>query len=366
MRIVAIRTFLTGAVAGPVAVKPFLFVKLATDAGVDGWGEAYALAGRERAIEQMILALGEALIGKTAPGPRPFRASAVSGFADKRTGIDFYCALSALEVALWDLAGKHAGLPVHRLLGGTLRERIPLYANLWGGGRSSIEQLVEDALEAKRQGFGFIKIYPMQLGCLDEAEAGVREIRRAVGPGLGIMIDLNALDDPHLALQAAHRFGTDQLFWREEPVTSDDLETLAWLRSRVAVRVASGERHGGKFRFREILERRAADVLNPDIVGCGGILELLEIAAMAEAFSVAVSPHNYNSATFAMAAMLHASALMPNLLPAELYPGHVGHGAAFAEAGFAITDGHATLAQAPGLGVTVDEAALIALTGGSS
>lgn len=175
------------------------------------------------------------------------------------------------------------------------------------------------------------------------------------------MIDLNAVDDPHLALAAARRFEPYGPFWFEEPVTSDDLDTLAGIRARVGMRVVSGERHGGKHRFRELLEKRAADVLSPDIAGCGGILELLEIAAMAEAFSVALSPHNYNSTTIAMAAMLHASALIPNLLPAELYPDHVAPGTQFASVDFQIEGSHATLPRSPGLGVALDEAALTRL-----
>jgi galactonate dehydratase len=182
-----------------------------------------------------------------------------------------------------------------------------------------------------------------------------------LGALFDIMIDLNALDDPHLALQIARRCERYDPFWFEEPVTSDDLDTLAGIRARVGMRVVSGERHGGKHCFREMLEKRAADVLNPDIAGCGGILELLEIAAMAEAFSVALSPHNYNSTTLAMAAMLHAAALMPNLLTAELYPDHVALGDLFAAADFAIVAGEATLPRSPGLGVTIREDALTAL-----
>ena len=364
MEIVQIKTWLIAASASPDAsatTKPLLFVKLETDAGLDAWGEAYALSGRECAIERIVGALAERLIGQEAPSPRSFRADAVLGFADKRTGIDFYCALSALELALWDLAGKSLGAPVHRLLGGALRDRIPLYANSWTARLSSIEMVVERAAKMQQAGFDVVKIYPMQLSGLDQAEACVREVRKALGPRAGIMIDLNALDDPHLALAAARRFEPYYPFWLEEPVTSDDLDTLAYIRSRVGMRVVSGERHGGKLRFREMLEKRAADVLNPDIAGCGGILELLEVAAMAEAFSVAVSPHNYNSTTVAMAAMLHASALMPNLLTAELYPDHLAFGEKFAETGFEIVDGEASLPQSPGLGVAIREDALAAL-----
>lgn len=364
MKIAAIRIYLLGATHSPdgsATVKPFLFVKIETDAGVGAWGEAYALPGRERAIEQMILALAETVVGREAASPRRFRTEAVRGFADKRTGIDFYCALSALELALWDLAGKQCGAPIHKLLGGALRERIPLYANTWSDRSPSIETVVDRAIRMRQDGFRFIKIYPMQLPDLDQAEACVREVRSAVGRDVGIMIDLNALDDPHLALEAARRFEAYEPFWFEEPVTSDDLDTLAYIRSRVRMRVVSGERHGGKLRFREMLEKRAVDVLNPDIAGCGGILEMLEVATMAESFSVAVSPHNYNSTTVATAAMLHAAALMPNLLTAELYPDYVACGARFAETDFDIAAGEATLSGSPGLGVTIKEDALSTL-----
>ena len=123
-----------------------------------------------------------------------------------------------------------------------------------------------------------------------------------------------------------------------------------------------GERHGGKLKFREMLEHRVADVLNPDIAGCGGILELSEIAAMAEAFSVSVSPHNYNSSAVAMAAMLHVSAVMPNLLTAELYPAYLAIAARLASCDFQIVDGQATLPMAPGLGVTMNEDVLRSLS----
>ena len=364
MKIVSVTTYLLGAQDSPdgwTSVKPFLFVKLATDAGVEGWGEAYVLAGRERAVEQIALALGESLTGKPAAGPRAFRSEALLGFADKRTGIDFFCALSALELALWDLAGKQLGAPLHQVLGGALRDRIPLYVNVWSDRNPTIEQVVARCEQMRRQGHTAVKIYPLQFAGLDRAEACLRQVREALGPEAEILIDLNALDDPHLALQAALRFEAYDPFWFEEPVTSDDLDTLTEIRRRTRLRVVSGERHGGKFRFREMLEKRACDVLNPDIAGCGGISELLEVAAMAEAFSVAVSPHNYNSTTLGFAAMLHCAAVMPNLLLAELYPDFLTAGAAIAETDFEIAGGAASLPQAPGLSVTMKEEVLAGL-----
>lgn len=363
MKIERIRTYLIGPSESPEGwggVKAFLFVRIDGEDGTEGWGEAYVLAGRETAVAQMVLALGRELIGRPA-SPRSFRAAAVQGFADKRMGIDFYCALSALELALWDLEGKRLGAPVHRLLGGALRERVPLYANIWSDRAPSLDGLLERGRQMTAAGFRALKIYPLAFPSLAEAEACVAAFRKEFGAELDLMIDLNALDDPYLAIQAGRRFAPYDPFWFEEPVTSDDPETLHHVGSEVGLRLVTGERHGGKYKFRELLERRAADVLNPDIAGCGGILEFLEIAALAESFSVQVTPHNYNTLTLGMAAMLQVSALVPNLLTAEYYPAFQPFSDRLAEVDWEITEGQATLPQSPGLGVAMKTEALEAL-----
>ncbi|WP_282608491.1 mandelate racemase/muconate lactonizing enzyme family protein [Pelagibius sp. Alg239-R121] len=365
MKLTAVSTYLVAASESPdgwSGIKPFLFVKLETDSGIEGWGEAYALAGRETAIEQIILSLTRGFLGQEVIGPRTMRQTAILDFADKRTGIDFFCALSALELALWDLQGKRIGAPVHELLGGALRNAIPLYVNTWSDQLPSAEMVVERTRKLKADGYRAVKVYPMQYPDLNQAEDFLRAVREAVGPETDVMVDLNALNDPYLALQAARRFEPYDLFWFEEPVTSDDLDLLGEIRSQVPMRVVSGERHGGKFKFREMLTARVADVLNPDIVGCGGILELLEISALAESFSVAVSPHNYNSTTIAMAAMLQVSAVIPNLLTAELYPDYLDAGRRFADVDFDIAGGYASLPFSHGLGVTMNEDALNGLS----
>ena len=124
MKIVQLETFLTKPSISPdgwASVKPLLFVKLVTDSGITGWGEAYTLQGRERAMQELILSLGRELIAKTMATPNAWRRYAQREFADKRMGIDFFCALSALELALWDCHGKNLDAPVHQLLGGPLR-----------------------------------------------------------------------------------------------------------------------------------------------------------------------------------------------------------------------------------------------------
>jgi len=250
---------------------------------------------------------------------------------------------------------------VYRLLGGRLRGAIPLYVSAWSDRKPSIDLLVARAEKTKADGFRAIKIYPMEFSPLAEAEACVHRVREAIGWDADLMIDLNGLDNSYLAIRAARAFERYEPFWFEEPVSSDDLSALSYVRAASRLRIVSGERHGGIFRFREILECRAADVLNPDICGCGGILEFLAISALAQAFSAQMTPHNYNSMTIGMAAMLHVSAVIPNLLVAEYVPAFQAMSDQLAKCDFRIADGAAGLPDAPGLGVAMNEQALTKL-----
>ena len=341
--------------------KKFLFVKLETDEGLVGWGEAYAVGHRERAIEEIIRSLGRALVTLPEASPRGFRRHIAFQLAHKHPGFDFSAAASALEIALWDLWGKKLNAPLHRLLGGALVDRVPLYANTWSDATPSFEALAERCLDLKNQGFQAVKIYPMKYPTLDESVECLRQVREAVGPTTDIMIDLAVLDDPKLALQAARLFEAYAPYWFEEPLTGEDLDALAELRGKTDLAIVTGERQCGKYHFRDVLQKRAADILNPDIAGAGGILEMLEIAAMAEAHSVKVSPHCWNSPTVAFAAMIHVCAVMPNALAAEYYSDYVAFGNQLATCDYDIVDGQATLPKAPGLGVDMNEALLVEL-----
>ncbi len=364
MKLAAVSCFIAGGGESPdgwTGLKPFLLVKVTAEDGAEGWGEAYVLGGRTRAVAALIRALGAAYQGRPSR-PRTFREFAVRNFGDKRGGIDFYAAVSAIELALWDMVAKRLGAPLHVLLGGALRERIPLYANLWSDKSPGIDAVVARCREHAAAGFRALKLYPFSLSGLEEGEALLAKVREALGPEIALMVDLNGLDDPFEALAAARRFQPYNLFWFEEPVSSDDLGSLAEIRRLAGQRIVTGERHGGRPIFREILERRAADVLNPDIAGAGGMLEFLEIAAMAEAHSVGVSPHCYNSMSVALAAMLQASALIGNLVWAEYFPAAQSTSNNFAMLDSKIENGFATLPMKPGIGAIPDDTVLRPLT----
>ncbi|MFK7938411.1 MAG: mandelate racemase/muconate lactonizing enzyme family protein [Roseovarius sp.] len=338
-----------------------ILVKLQTDSGLTGWGEAYALGHRQLAIVEIIKSLGAAVTQMRKATPRGFLHHVAKPMDSKHPSLDYACAVSAIEVALWDLTGKAAGLPVHALLGGAVRDLIPVYANAWDNPEQSPHAVAARCARMVSEGHRAVKIYPLRHGSLSEAEACVRLTREAVGADVDIMLDFAIEPDPRRALQAERLFAPYAPYWIEEPVTGDDPNALAEFRARTDIRVTTGERQAGVHHFRNLLEKRAADVLNPDIVGVGGILTMLDIGAMAEAHSVAMSPHNWNSTTVAFAAMLHACAVMRNAGYAELFYDYQEMGQRYARCDFTIADGYASLPQTPGLGVEIDEDALAEL-----
>ena len=150
-------------------------------------------------------------------------------------------------------------------------------------------------------------------------------------------------------------------YWIEEPLAGDDPKALAEFRTATTARITTGERQAGLRHFRQLLDSRAADVFNPVIAGVGGLLTMLEIGAMAHAHSVLMSPHSWNSTTVAFLTMLHACAVMPNAIYAELYYDYLELGNDFSDCDYVIKDGFASLPQVPGLGVTMNEDALRSL-----
>ena len=338
-----------------------VFVKLETDTGLVGWGEAYALTHRARAIREIIVALGEAVKRMPEASPRAFTRHIAKPMASKHPGIDYASATSAIEIALWDLVGKSADMPVHALLGGAIVDRVKVYANAWDNPVRTPQAIAERCAMMRSQGYRAVKIYPLRQATLQEAEACVRLTREAVGWDTDIMLDFAIQEDPRHALRAARLFEPYAPYWIEEPLVGDDLDGLAEFRAGTTTRITTGERQSGLHHYRNLLDRRAADVLNPDIAGAGGIVTMLEIGAMAHAHSVLISPHSWNSTTVAFLAMLHTCAVMPNSIHAELYYDYLELGAELAACDYVIEDGFASLPQAPGLGVTMNEDVLRSL-----
>lgn len=361
MKITAVKTFLIH----PGLAKNWLFVKVETDEGLHGWGEAYTQNDRDRAIELYVQDLGRYLVGRSPFNIKHFTFVAYTDFANKRGAMDLYCAISALEHALWDITGKAAGQPVYNLLGGVCRDRIRVYANGWGGGGTP-DQLAENAAKVVRMGFSALKFDPfpgpwrtiIDRRTEEAAVDRVRAVREAVGPDVEILVEAHRRLSPAHAIRVARMLEPYDPFWYEEPVSARDLGGLAEAKRNIRIPVVTGEELYTKAEFREVFERRAADILNPDVCNCGGILELREIAAMAEPYHVAVSPHNYNSTTVGLAATLHATAGMPNFLITEYFVNFTPLGDELSVEPIRVQNGYIPLPTRPGLGIELNEPAL--------
>lgn len=362
MKITAIKPFLVN----PGVGKNWLFVKVETDVGIHGWGEAYTQADRDRAIEVHINQLARYLVGRNPFDIKHFTFMAYNDFAGKRGAMDLYSAISGIEHALWDIAGKATGQPVYNLLGGKYRDKIRVYANGWGGGGTP-EQAAEQAKATVAKGFTALKFDPfpnpwrayIDRQQEDAAVAKVAAVREAVGPDVEILIEVHRRLAPMHAVRVARRLEEFRPYWYEEPVSFRDLPSLVEARQQINIPVVTGEEVYTKAEFREVFAHRAADIINPDVGNCGGILELREIAAMAEVHHVAVSPHNYNSTTLGLAATLHAAAGMPNFIITEYFVNFAAVGAEIANPPFQVESSYITLPSTPGLGIDLDEAALV-------
>lgn len=361
MKITAVKAFLFD----PGSAKHWLFVKVETDAGLYGWGECYTQLDRDLAIEAHVQQLGRYLIGRNPFDIKHFTYMAYTDFATRRGAMDFYSALSGIEHALWDIAGKAAGQPVYNLLGGACRRKVRVYANGWGGGGNP-DQAAEQAQAVVAKGFTALKFDPFPgpwrayISRADEAlaVAKVKAVREAVGPDVEILIEVHRRLAPMHAIRVASMMEPYAPFWYEEPVSVRDLDGLLAAKEGINLPVVTGEEAYLKIEFQEIIQRRVADILNPDVCVCGGILELREIAAMAEPYHIAVAPHNYNSTTVGLAATLHASAGMPNFLITEYFVNFEEMGRAINRTPFVVNASHIELPTTPGLGIDLDEEAL--------
>jgi galactonate dehydratase len=179
----------------------------------------------------------------------------------------------------------------------------------------------------------------------------VRAVREAVGPDIDLLIEVHRRLAPLHAIRVAQALEPFQPFWYEEPVSARNLEALAECRREIRLPIVTGEELYTKAEFRPVFEKQAADIINPDVCNCGGLLELKEIAAMAEPYYVTVSPHNYNSTTIGLAATLQVAACMPNFLITEYFVNFESRGQEIAVEPFTVENGYIALPEGPGLGI---------------
>ena len=346
--------------------KNLIFVKIETDSGVYGWGEAYSQYDRDTAVMAQLEALGKYALGRDPFNIKHFTQIAFDDYAARRGSLELFCAISGIEQALWDIVGKACGQPVYNLLGGRCRDKIRIYANGWSYQLKEPADYARAAEKVIRQGFNALKLDPLPAPWRSwipkeheaRAVAVVKAVRDAVGPDVDILIDQHRRLAPVHAIRLDKKLAEFGLYWLEEPNVAENPEALAEVRRATGLPIVIGEATYTKTGFRPLLEARAADILNPDVACCGGILELKEIAAMAEPFLVAMSPHNYNSTLVALASTVHASAVMPNFIITEYFLPFVEFGDRISPNQLKPKNGYIELPTAPGLGIDVDEEAL--------
>ncbi len=346
--------------------KNLCFVRIDTDEGIHGWGECYTQADRDIQVTTHIDRLKRYLVGRDPMNIKHFMQIVFDDFAGRRGAMDLWCAVSGLEQAMWDITGKVCGVPIHKLLGGPVRERIRVYANGWGRGGWDSGIIAERASEVVEQGFTALKFDPIpgpwrtfvDKRVENQTVENVRAVRQAVGQDVDILVEMHRRLAPMHAIKIARQIEEYEPFWYEEPVLAENIDALAAAKREIRIPVVTGEELYTKFEFREVFEKQAADIINPDVCNVGGILELKEIGAMAEPYFVAVSPHNYNSTALGLAATIQVSATMPNFLITEYFLNLEDFGKDITVDPFEVNNGYIELPETPGLGIEIDESSL--------
>ncbi|QGQ95949.1 galactonate dehydratase [Paenibacillus psychroresistens] len=337
-------------------VKPrFSFLKMSTDEGLVGWGEAI-VEGRSRTVEMAVKEFEPHLIGQD---PRRIEHlwQAMYRGTFYRGGPILSSAISGIEQAMWDILGKSLGVPVYQLLGGAVRNRIRMYKGIGG---SSADEAYANAKEWREKGFTMMKTGIDQMAHVMETPAWINHevarieaIRDAIGPNCDLGIDFHGRVSPALAIRLAKELERFHPIFIEEPCLPENVDTLVTIARSTTIPIATGERLFTKWAFREILEKQAAAILQPDLAHCGGIMEGKKIAAMAEAYYCGFAPHN-PLGPINLAASVQLSANVPNFLAQE----HATLGEGYLKTPFIVKDGYLEIPTAPGLGIEVDEDAL--------
>jgi|LakMenEpi03Aug12_release.lakeMendotaPanAssembly.Ray.scaffolds.fasta_scaffold178410_2 galactonate dehydratase len=346
--------------------KNLIFVRIETDCGIVGWGEVYSQYDRDQAIAAQVNSLGQYLVGRNPFHIKHFVQIAFDDYAQRRSSLEYWCAISGIEQALWDIVGKASNQPVYNLLGGPCREKIRVYANGWSYKMQKPEDFARAAEAVVKRGFNALKFDPLPRPWrtyipkehIRHAVAVMSAVRNAVGPDVDLLIDIHRRLAPMHAIQFANEIAVFKPYWLEEPCQAENLEALAEVRAKSPIPVVTGEALYGRADFRRLFRERAVDIINPDVSNCGGILEMMYIAAAAESEMIAISPHNYNSTTLSLSATVHAAACMPNFTITEYFLPYEEFGTVITNNPLVPVNGYITLPDGPGLGLDINEKAI--------
>ncbi|HTM55762.1 MAG TPA: mandelate racemase/muconate lactonizing enzyme family protein [Pirellulales bacterium] len=360
MKITHFETFLANA-----GLRNYLFLRLSTDSGLTGIGEA-TLEWQEKTVQTLC----HEWLERRVLGRDPFDIERIVGDLVRdqyQGGSTVMTAISAVEVALWDLVGKACRQPVYRLLGGRCHERLPAYANGWYGGATTADEFAERARDVVARGYGAMKFDPFgtawRVLSRDElamALERVAKVREAVGPDIDLMIEFHGRLTAGAATSVMRSLEPYDPAWCEEPVSPERVELLADVKRATRLPVAAGERLMTEADFLRMIELRAVDVVQMDICHCGGILTSKKVAALAAMHDLRVAPH-CSIGPVALAAALHFDMSTPNFMIQESFGEFdVPWRNEFVCGWNPLRSGEFTLSDAPGLGLELDLAAIAA------
>ncbi len=347
MKLTDIKTYLMH--AGPPGhagwtKRNWLFVKVFTDEGIYGVGEA---SGWPRVVQTAIQDLTPILIGEDPMHIEKLcQKILLAMMGHGMTGIVGSGAMTGIEMALWDIKGKALNVPLWNLLGGKIRDRIRLYPHA---------RTAERAQELVDRGFGALKT-----GGLTNAVATVDSIRKAVGSDIDLMVDIHG--PPWLTTRDAIRLGKAledyELLFYEDPVAPENIEALARVAQNVDIPIAAGERHSYIYGVRQLIEREIVDVIQPDTGRAGGLMQMKKIAAMAEAHYITVAPHDGSLGPVAEMAAVHLASTLPNFLILEHLEDDVPQRYEVMEPQPEVVQGYMSVPDRPGIGVDIVEEAI--------
>jgi len=340
----------------------WLFLKITTDEGIEGWGEP-VVEGRADTVAAAVREMGEYLVGADPTRIEDLWQTLYRG-GFYRGGPILMSAISGIEQALWDISGKMAGLPVHRMLGGAVRDRMRVYS--WIGGDRP-DDVVAEARRRVDTGMNAVKMNGTEemawidsFTKVEEVLSRVQALRDAFGYSLDIAVDFHGRVHLPMARVLMKELEPFRLMFIEEPVLVENREAFRELRQHTVTPIATGERNFSRWDFKDLITGGGVDILQPDLSHAGGIWEVRKIAAMAEAYDLAVAPH-CPLGPIALAACLQLDFCTPNAFIQEQSLGiHYNQGTDLLDyladpSVFRYRDGHVSLPEGPGLGITVNE-----------
>ena len=366
MKITNVKTLVVNA-----EMRNWVFVKVETDqAGLYGWGEA-SLKWKTRAVVGAVEDFAPMLLGED-PERIEFLYQKMYRQSFWRLGVIGLSAISGIEQALWDIRGKVLQQPVFNLLGGAVRDKVRMYTHLGGGNMKSVyeTQLKDDAkafvdlaLEVVSRGYNAVKVLitpPTEslnsIASYKYAEKMMESMRLAVGDDVDIMIDCHGRHGVANAIEFCRILAPYRPYFIEEPVPPENVDAMVEVRKASTVPIATGERLVTRFQFRELFEKQACQVIQPDLCHCGGLWEAKKIAAMAETYYMGVAPHN-PLGPVANAAALHFALSTPNFLIQEDMLADVPWRWDVVQHSLKTENGYWLTTDTPGLGIEINEEA---------